>query len=104
MTLHNQGASLGSEPPPASLSIVDIQLIPNPAQSGVSTLVWNPESVPSGKHAIRLTDASGKTVYIDYFEGSEGRHPLSLAGEGLRWVEVQWNDGRISRSRLLLRW
>ena len=104
MTLHNQGASLGSEPPRANLSVVDIQLIPNPALSGVSTLVWNPERVPSGKHAIRLTDATGKTLYSDYFDGSEGRHPLSLGGEGLRWVEVQWNDGRISRSRLLLRW
>jgi hypothetical protein len=81
---------------------IDITLIPNPAISGQTTLVWDPESVPFGKHDMRLTDATGKLVYADSIEGSAGRLPLSLDASGLLWVEVQWNDGRISRGRLLL--
>lgn len=103
MTLHNQGASLGVESPRAMNPNIAINLIPNPAHSGQSTLVWDSERVPPGKHALRLTDSTGKTVYIDYMEGSEGQHSLNLDGEGLLWVEVQWTDGRMSRGRLLLR-
>ena len=101
-TLYNQGASLGFGPNRVILPKIDITLIPNPAISGQTTLVWDPESVPFGKHDMRLTDAKGKLVYADSIEGSAGRLPLSLDASGLLWVEVQWNDGRISRGRLLL--
>jgi hypothetical protein len=103
MTLHNQGASLNTETHRTILPGIDINLIPNPAFSGLTTLVWDPELVPPGEHPLKLTDATGKTFYFDYIEGSEGRHPLRIEGTGLLWLEVQWTDGRISRGRLMLR-
>ena len=101
MTLHNLGATLNVTP--IQTEEIDLRLVPNPAVSGSTTLLWEPSRVAAGWHQLRVMDARGRVVLTSTLIGDEGRYPFRCEGTGLYWVEVQWSDGRMSRQRLLVR-
>jgi hypothetical protein len=101
MTLHNLGATLNVTP--IQTEEIDLRLVPNPAVSGSTTLLWEPSRVAAGWHQLRVVDARGRVVLTSTLIGAEGQYPIRCEGTGLYWVEVQWSDGRMSRKRLLVR-
>jgi len=101
MTLHNLGATLNVTP--IQTEEIDLRLVPNPAVSGSTTLLWEPSRVAAGWHQLRVMDARGRVVHASTLIGAEGQYPFRCEGTGLYWVEVQWSDGRMSRKRLLVR-